>query len=331
MTKYMNNLSPIFTIAKKEYTDSVRNVLFLTLLLFLFLLVGISLLVTAFNFQSQVAQYNAAIAQLHSTGQTGALLEKPQYNPLQMLRGTVEYLEIIGAIIGVILGYISIAKEKGNNTLRLLLSRPISKVEFIGGKIIGNSLLLLSLLGVILLFIFFAISGIGHVAFSSIELIKLFLAFSFSYFYLMFFFCLSVLLSLFFKNLPNALIFSFVIWLLIVLIIPQIGDTMDPDNQIPGGFFNSMHMTKTQQSQVIAKFKTYETLRNALEESSVEKHYERLTFATLGIKDIYNGKSLSVIFKDQWYNFLWILSFYAGSIILTFSLFSKKRILGKST
>ncbi len=327
----MNNLTALLTIAQKEYTDALKNVLFLALLSFLFLLVAISLLVTAFHFQSQVAQYNTAIAQLHIMGQTGAVLEKPQYYPLQMLRGTIEYLEIIGAIIGIILGYLSISKEKGNNTMQLLLSRPITKVAFIGGKIIGNSLLLLSILGLILLFIIFAISGIGHVVFSTTEFSKLFLAFLFSYVYLTFFFCISMLLSLFFKSLPNALIVSFVIWLLIVLIIPQIGDTMDPDNQIPGGFFNSMHMSKTQQDQVIAKFKTYEMFRNALEESSVEKHYERLTFATLGVKDIYNGKSLSVIFKDQWYNLVWVLSFYIGGIIMSFGLFSKKRILVKST
>ncbi|MCL5798323.1 MAG: ABC transporter permease subunit [Patescibacteria group bacterium] len=324
----MNN-NPIFIIAKKEYTDAIKNVLFLTLLLFLFILVSISLLVTAFNFQSQVAQYNTAIAQLKSMGQTGAILEKPQYFPLQMLRGTIEYLEIIGAIIGIILGYICIAKEKGNNTMLLLLSRPVTKTSFIGGKILGNSLLILSLLGLILIFIISSISGIGHVFFSSIELLKLFLAFLFSYIYLMFFFCLSALLSIFFKNIPNALIVSFAIWLLIILIIPQIGDTMDPDNQIPGGFFNSMHMTKIQQNEVISKFRTYETFRNALEESSVEKHYERLVFATLGIKDIYNGKSLNVIFKDKWGDFIWISSYYVGSILLAFALFKNKRVLEK--
>lgn len=325
----MNNLNVLLTIAKKEYTDAFKNVLFITLLFFLFILVVISLLVTAFNFQSQVSQYNAALAQIKSMGQVGAVLEKPQYFPLQMLRGTIEYLEIIGALIGVILGYMSIAKEKGNNTMQLLLSRPVTNITFIGGKILGNSLLLLSILAIIILFIVLAISGIGHVVFSQTEFVKLLLAFVFSYLYLMFFFSISALLTVLFKIVPNALIVSFVIWLLIVLILPQIGDTMDPDNQIPGGFFNSMHMTRNQGLQVLAKFKTYETVRNAIEESSIEKHYERLTFATLGIKDIYNGKSLSVIFNDQWYNLLWVLSFYLGSVALAIALFTNKRILGK--
>ncbi len=325
----MNSLT-IWIIAQKGYQDALKNVLFLTLLLFLFSLVGISLMVSAFNFQAQVDQYNRAITQLQSMGQSGVILDKPQYFPLQMLRGTIEYLEIIGAIIGIILGYISIAKEKGNNTMQLILSRPISKLSLIGGKILGNTLLLFSILGLIGLFIVFAISGIGHVAFSQAELFKLFLGLLFSYLYLMVFFCLSTLLSLFFKSLPNALIVGFIIWLLIVLIIPQIGDTMDPDNQVPGGLFNSLHMDTHQQQQVMTNFKTYETWRNILEESSVEKHYERLTFATLGIKSIYNGKDLRSIFQDQWGNFLWLIGFYIGSIASAFYFSNNRKFLSKS-
>ena len=169
MTKFMNNA--LWIIAKKEYSNAIKNVLFITLVGFLLFLTAVSLLVAGFNFQSQVAQYNTALAQLHVLGQTGAVLEKPQYFPLQMLRGTIEYLEIIGAIIGIILGYISIAKEKGNNTLQLVLSRPVSKASFIVGKILGNSLLLLSMLTVIVLFIIFTITGIGHIMFSSLELL----------------------------------------------------------------------------------------------------------------------------------------------------------------
>ncbi|MCL5091485.1 MAG: ABC transporter permease [Patescibacteria group bacterium] len=318
-------------IAKKEYRDALKSVLFLSLLVFLFLLTAVSLLVAGFDFQSQVAQYNVSIAQLHALGQTGVVLEKPQYFPLQMLRGTIEYLEIIGAIIGIVLGYVSIAKEKGNNTLQLLLSRPVSRLSFVIGKVIGNSLLLLSLLGVIIFFIVIAIAGIGHVAFSSTELVKLILSFVFSYVYLMFFYSLSAFLCLLFMGLSNALVVGFVIWLLIVLIVPQVGDTMDPDNQIPGGFFNRMHMTKTQQRGVIVKFKTYETIRNVLEESSVEKHYERLVFATLGIKDMYNGKTLSVIFQDKWGDWGWVTGYYFFGMALFYVVFNNKRIFGKKT
>lgn len=39
------------------------------------------------------------------------------------------------------------------------------------------------------------------------------------------------------RRLNTALIVALVLWLVVVLIVPQIGDTMDPDNQVPGGLF----------------------------------------------------------------------------------------------
>jgi ABC-2 type transport system permease protein len=323
----MKKNSTLITIAKKEYSDALKNILFLTLAAFLLGLVAISLFVAALNFQAQVAQYNQALDQIKQSGLTGAVLDAPQYYPLQMLRGTIEYLEIIGAIIGMILGYLAIAKEKGSHTTRLLLSRPLGKFSFVGGKILGNSLLLLSVLGLVYLFIFLSISGIGHVMFSRLEIIKLFLSLCFSFFYLMFFFCFAMLLALFFKALPHALIVAFTVWLVFVLIVPQIGDTMDPDNQVPGGFFNSMRMDQNQQKTVMTKFQNYENFRNVLEESSVEKHYERLVFATLGIKDMYNGKELPFIFKDKWGDFLWVWGFCILSIVFSFALFKNRRLL----
>lgn len=77
------------------------------------------------------------------------------------------------------------------------------------------------------------------------------------------------------------------IWLLFVLIIPQIGDTMDPDNQVPGGLFAALGIPKAQEHAVLAHFSAYDTLRNGLEMTSVTKHFERLSFALLGIKSTY--------------------------------------------
>lgn len=189
-------MKTLLTIAKKEYTDMTRNALFLALSGFLLLLVGISIMVASLDFSAQVTQYNAALAQLTQAERLGAVLSAPQYYPLQMLRGAIEYLEIIGAVIALVLGYLAISKEKGTNTSRLLLTRPVSQAAFVGGKVLGNSALILSLLGIIFVFIIGAITGIGHVFFSWTELAKLTLTFLFTYLYLAFFFCFSMMLTL---------------------------------------------------------------------------------------------------------------------------------------
>ena len=97
------------------------------------------------------------------------------------------------------------------------------------------------------------------------------------------------------RRLSAGLVLTLVIWLAFVLIIPQIGDTMDPDNQVPGGLFAALHIQKPDELDVLAQFAGYDTLRNALEVSSPTKHFERITFAFLGIKDQFNQQPLGTV------------------------------------
>lgn len=315
----------IITLAKKEYSDSLKNKIFLVLLGFLLILTIASIAVASFDFQNKVVEYNQSVRILQTLGKSTDSITAPQFYPLKMLRGVMDYLEIIGAIIGIILGYLSIAKEKGKNTLQLLLSRPLGKFDIAAGKILGNSLLVISVLGIVLAVIYFIMWFVGGAQLLPVEIIKLILVFLSSFFYIMFFFGLSSVLALKFKSLPNALIISFVIWLCFVLIIPQIGDTMDPDNQIPGGFFKSMNIAKPQATEIMKKFHTYEIIRNGVEESSVTKHYERLSFALLGIKDEYNLRTVSYILYDRRGDIIWVLSLFS------LMLFSEFFVLRKSS
>jgi len=325
----MNNAAKIFTIAKKEYTDALKNKVFLVFLFFLLFLIGTSIAVASFDFQSKVAVYQNALSKLQQSGQVVENLSEPQFYPLQLLRGAIEYLEIIGAILAIVLGYLSIAKEKGNNTLQLILTRPISRLSIFLGKLLGNALLLISVSGIVFVGISLVIEVIGKAALTGGQFYRIFLTFLFTAVYLLIFFSISALLSTLLKSLPSALIVSFVIWILFVLIIPQIGDTLDPDNQVPGGLFNSLHMEKANQLLILEKFSHYEKTRDSLEQTSLTKHYERLAFALLGIKDTYNGKSLDFIFHDRATDSWWIslasILFGSASALA----FVKKQLLWK--
>ena len=292
-------MNQIITIAKKEFNDALKNKVFLTFLIFLLGLTTISIYVGSVNFQAKVSLFEKTYAMLVASGQPVDTLMRPEFFPLQLLRATIEYLEIIGAVLAISLGYLSIAKEKGNNTLPLIFTRPISRKKYYIGKMFGNLALILSISIILFLFTFLLVRFVGQVNLNSLEITKILLTTGATILYLFIFFSLSALLTIIVKHPSNALIFSFVIWLFFVLIVPQIGDTMDTDNQVPGGFFNAIHVNKEQSTIILKDFSTYEKLRNGTEEISITKHYERLVFAILGIKDMYNNKSLGFIFKDK--------------------------------
>ena len=249
----------------------------------------------------------------------------PELFPLNLLRGVIDYIEIIGAVLGILLGYLTISREKNSKTLNLILTRPVSRLEIVIGKVLGNgAFIALALLGAGV-FSYLGLLIVGGVALNPIELLKLGLVLLLSFAYIMIFFSLTFLLSLSMKTMSHALMIAFVIWLAIVLILPQIGDTLDPDNQVPGGFFNSMHLTKPQEKQVMANFKNYETIRNTIEQLSITKYYERASFALLGIKKEFNAIPLANILSSQWVNLMSVFGLCAVGLFACGVLMSRQR------
>jgi len=317
----MNNA---LTIARKEFRDILRSRLLLIMLLFLAAVTVTSILVSSQVFQSQVSQYNESLQILKELGKTPAG-PAPELFPLNLLRGVIDYIEIIGAVLGILLGYLTISREKNSKTLNLILTRPVSRLEIVTGKVLGNgAFVALTLLGVGI-FSYLGLLVIGGAALNPVELLKLGLVLLLSFAYIMIFFSLTFLLSLSMKTISHALIIAFVIWLAIALILPQISDTMDPDNQVPGGFFASMHLTKPEEKQVMTNFGNYETIRNTIEQLSLTKHYERASFAILGIKTEFNAMPLADILSSHWVNLLAVFGLFAASLYACGALMSRRR------
>lgn len=318
----MNNT---FLIAKKEFNDAIKSNLFLVISLILIFLSATSIIVSSVLFQGKVIDYQNTMQAMKASGQI-LQISPPQFSPLKLLKGFIDYLEIIGAILGIVLGFYSISKEKNKKILQLLLSRPIKKSQIISGKILGNSLLItLTVLSVGIISIL-ALIFIGHASISLTEFMKFGIVMMLSIFYILMFFCLSSALSMKMKTLHQALVICFAIWLVFVLILPQIGDTMDPDNQVPGGFFHGMNFNKTMEHQIMGHFGSYETARNDIEIMSVTKHYERASFGMLGIKDQYNNLPILDIFSQLWQNFLVVIIFLILLMVLNYYIIYKKEV-----
>lgn len=317
----MNN---IITIAKKEFKDILRSKIFMYVLLLLVVLTLISLFMSELVFKDQVLQYNNSLELLKSIGKLPTT-EAPQLFPLNLLRGVVDYIEILGAILGIFLGYISVFKERNTKAVKLLLSRPVKRDNIIFGKLLGNFAFVFSMMIGVVLLITLTLPTIAGTTLSSIDFIKLGIFAVISSMYILVFFTLSFIFSLSQKNIINALIIVFSLWLVFALILPQIGDTMDPDNQVPGGFFKRMALTKSQEYKVMESFKTYENIRTGVEQLSITKHYERTSFALFGIKKNYNDQSLTAILYDKWINMAVVILFLLVGILADIRFFRKNQ------
>jgi ABC-type transport system involved in multi-copper enzyme maturation permease subunit len=321
--------SPTLVFFRKELRDALRNRLVLLLIGGLGVIAVVSVVVAAAAFHGKLLDYQNYVNAMTKAGMVGNV-NPPQLFPLQLLRGATEYLEIVGSIVAIVMGYGLAAKEKNRGTLRLLFSRPIKSSSIAAGKLLSVAVIWLVVVVALGVVILVSIRLVGGTSLSSLELAKLAITLSLSWVYLLMWSDFSYWLAGHTRQLSTALVIGLILWLGFVLIVPQIGDTMDPDNQVPGGLFKSLQVDKPNEKAVLAHFSNYETTRNLIEETSITKHFERAGFAYLGVKDMYNQQSLSFIGKDMWPNIVWLLAALGASLGLAVFQSTKRNLLRKA-
>lgn len=306
-------MTDMMTFSMKELLDLRRDPLLGILIGFLSVAVVISVVIGAADFRVQLDAYTAYTRQLAAAGNP-VTAAPPQLFPLQLLRGGIEYIEILGALFAVVLGYGTIAKEKHRGTLPLMLTRPLARFSLASGKLLGLAIIWLVVVALLTLVSTVAIWAVGGAALTGTDLIRILITAGLAWVYLVFWTALSIGLTVLPRQLSTGLIVGLVIWLVVVLILPQIGDTMDPDNQVPGGLFASLQIKKADELTVMSHFASFDTIRNGIEVSSIEKHFERLAFGFLGIKEKFNQQPLSFIWTNLYGYAITLVSATAAAI-----------------
>lgn len=301
-----STLAPLATIAAKDIRDASRDRFVFIVTLFLAVGAAVALVSGAIALRTDAATYAAARETLLALGKPVDQIAAPEFYPLKLLRGAVEQIGIVGAAIAILIGYRAAASERGRQTLALILTRPIRRWQFLAGKLAAG----LALLGLGLLTVLTVLAVMVHLAsgvgLSAADLPRLALTWVAVWLYTACFFLVGFILTLTLRKTATALLLAFAVWLTLVLVAPQIGDTLDPDNQVAGGVFKSLGIAKPDQVAIMKQFSTYETLRDGIEQASVTKHFERFTFAVLGIKDTYTGVPLDQILIEKKGDLIWI-------------------------
>lgn len=287
-------MTNLFVIARKELRDALRSKQILLLVTFLCVAILVSVWVAASAFAVKMNDYNTYLAALSPQLKAQALA-RPQLFPLTLLKSGIEYLEMIGALFAFIIGFTSVSRERSRGTSLLLLSRPIRKQDIIFGKILGLSIIWAGVLASVFITSLGAILLIGHGQLHLIDYLRLLIAFFAAGVYLLFWTIFAVAITSRMREFSSAILVGITSWLIVVLILPQIGDTMDPDNQIPGGLFGSLGIIKSNEISILSHFHSFDVIRNGIEVTSITKLFERVAFAFLGVKDKYNQLSLASV------------------------------------
>ena len=296
----------LWVIARKEISDAFRNRLFLISMIMLLGLSLIAIGLGSLSVRTQMTDYLQSVQILTDLGRTD-FPAAPSLNPIAISKNFINYLAMVGALLAMILGFTAVNKERQAGTLRLILSRPVYRDQFLTGKVLGNAILLAALMTAVGLVTILAIGIIGKVWLTGDQIIRLALTMGMSWLYLMTFYLLAQFFALLLPNGNHALLLTIIVWLVFAFIFPQIGDTMDLDNQLPGGFFATLGLDKAGEDKALQQFKWYETVRDGVEELSPTKHYERISYALLGIKKQFNENTWQEVMQLKLVNLIGLI------------------------
>jgi ABC-2 type transport system permease protein len=323
-------MSDLLVVTGKELVDLRRNRFLAVLVAFLVIAVTVSTIVAATAFRVSLADYEAYLEALRRSG-SSVTPAAPTLFPLQLLRGGIEYVELIGALFAVVLGYGTVAKERQRGTAELLFSRPIGRYTVAGGKILALAVAWLVAVVVLFVVVTGLVLAVGNASLAAVDVGRLGLAAAASWLYLLLWSCVAMALASLGRRPVTGLMAALVLWLVVVLIVPQIGDTMDPDNQVPGGLFRSLQVAKDDEYAVLAHFAGFDAVRNGLEVSSVTKHFERASFAYLGIKETYNQQPLGQVWSATFVNFLALAAASAAAVLAAATTTTRRAMLRRSS
>jgi ABC-2 type transport system permease protein len=295
----------IVTLARHEYRAAARSRILVTLLGILGAVTLASVYIGSVAHRSQVADYQA-----YRNAATASGLDRiapSPLAPLSLLRGAFEYLQIIGAVIAIALGYLSVTRERANRTLALIRSRPVTGGELAAGNLLGATAIIATLVGVTAGVGVVGIGLIGNDWINAGEAVKLLLAYLASITYMLGFYALGAITTTKAKVPANGLIAALAVWLVFVLVTPQIGDTLDMDNQVPGGLFSALNLNRADETTLLGHFSLYETIRTRIEWVSFAQHFQRFAFAMVDVKERYRGHNIGWLFARVWTDFAFVL------------------------
>lgn len=294
----------MLALAGHEYRAAVRSRILLALVAVLALATFASVLTSSLDYNAQLADYRAYRAAAQASGVT--VTAPAPLALLSMLRGALEYIEILGAVIAIALGYLSVSRERANGTLPLLRSRPLRPAELALGSGLGAVGVLATLLASTAVVGVLCLGLIGREWVTGGQAVKLLLAYAVALVYMAVFYFLGAVVTARSRVASTGLLVALGIWLVVALVLPQIGDTLDADNQVPGGLFAALTLDRNGELAVLSHFGYYESLRNGIEEASITKHFERFAFAMTDVQPKYAGFSLGQLLRDRRSDLVWM-------------------------
>lgn len=214
------------TIARKEFRDYFTSPKFWAIYMIFNLLLISSAYLGVQDYNEQVKKYEEELRKFKE-GELGVKdapiykLGVPEPSILIAFKRIPQYIAMVGALLGIIVGFDAISGERNSGTLRVLLSYPVFRDKIINDKYIGRiGVIAISAILAILMAFGLLMILVKNISWDELSRLITFVLISIAY--LSFFVGIGIFFSIISKDSNTSLITCIVFWLFSVYLITPI-------------------------------------------------------------------------------------------------------------
>jgi ABC-type transport system involved in multi-copper enzyme maturation permease subunit len=218
----------ITTIAVQQVQSLRRQRVVLALVGTLLAMTAMAGLIGWSSHNTIVRVYDQAVRLLAADGQSAPpnpFLLKPT---LSMLSNMAIYIPLIGALLALVLGHLTMAEDQSTGIGRLLFSRSVPRTSYVLGKVASAAAVLAAGLTVSLVGSVAALWLVNRGLPSGPELGRLAIFYGLSWLYLMFFALVGMVTVLLTRRRSLALLAAMGVWLVLTFAVPQFTSGLRP-------------------------------------------------------------------------------------------------------
>ncbi len=217
-------MNTTLTIARKEFSENLRSMRF-TILFGLFL---VMLLLAAYQgaqeYQNELSRFEEMKKGVQGDDYEISYGDMPKPSILEAFRGLVYSggVTIIGAIIGIVIGFDAISGEREKGTLKFLLTQPLYRDTLINGKLLGFTLLIFTVVLISSVMTLGVVGGITGIFPVGDEILRLLVFNVMLFLYIMTFAVIGMFFSIFLKQSVDAVLAAIAVFIVVNLLIGSI-------------------------------------------------------------------------------------------------------------
>ncbi|NIA12176.1 MAG: ABC transporter permease subunit [Nitrospiraceae bacterium] len=182
------------------------------------------------------------------------------------------YVILIGSLLAITIGHIIGRRDRKAGVVRILFSKPITKKDFLSGKVLAILSVLLIVTVASAIISSFSVSLFSRISLALV--IKIIEFYSISFIYLSGFALIGLSFALMKKNSAVALLIPIIIWIAITFALPELSSALYPTSSLNP----VLPQTDVLQSPVLA------TIHNIFYPLSISEHYKQVASKILGIQ-----------------------------------------------